>query len=99
MTEKEPALREPGCRCDFTNSRQHQLDCGSKRAEALREPKAGDVWVSKRMTRMVMDPQACLGIRLAEVPSHLEADHRFYLTPSDFRRWARTATLAVRGEG
>ena len=70
-----------------------------KQGEEMREPRAGDVRVSKRMTRMVMRPSV-QGEWLIEVETSFKLLVKIQLLDKngDFRRWARTAKLVARGK-
>lgn len=63
------------------------------KAEALREPKAGDVWNSKRITRMIYDVR-CSWLRYFAT----DCGESQPMMKASFRRWARTAELVRRGK-
>lgn len=64
-------------------------------AAAIAEPRAGDVWVSKRMVRMVTFSILSGYLRYHD-PFHHQSNS---ISMKSFRRWARTAKLVHRGKG
>lgn len=62
-------------------------------AAAIAEPRAGDVWVSKRMVRMVLQAG-----NIAHWIATAGDNGNEVVTVKDFRRWARTAKLVHRGK-
>jgi hypothetical protein len=82
-----------------TSKEKQYLATERQKSEAITNPVAGDVWVSKRMTRMVV--WAYLGNRIQVAqPKSMSLDRcDKWMEPCEFRRWCRTATLVSRGRG